>query len=110
MSDSEKTPWMAGLFAGIFSSSDGTWVPMGQLRRFSSVGAWAVFFVSSGYGMFRLAERSVGWGKLDITTVGCVWLFVVLVAVASFWVFLEIGSREFGVEGVDKKKPKAKKP
>ena len=101
MPEQKKTPWMAGLFAGIFSSSAGDWVPMSQLRRFSSVGAWAIFFLSSSYGIFRLAESSVKCGQLDPLTFGGLWVLMFLVAVASFYVFLWIGGARFGVEKVD---------
>ena len=98
MSEVKKTPWMAGLFAGIFSSSDGTWVPMSQLRRFSSVGAWIIFFLGSGYGVLRLSESSEKDFHYDPATLICLWVAVLVIAVVSFLAFLWIGGQPFGVE------------
>ena len=98
MSDSKKTPWMAGLFAGIFSSSDGTWVPMSQLRRFSSVGAWMIFFLGSGYGVLRLGGSSEKAFHYSPEVLGWIWIFVLAIAIVSFLAFLWIGALSFGVE------------
>ena len=99
--DSKKTPWMAGLFAGIFSSADGTWVPMEQLRRFSSVGAWVWGFGVSAYGIFRIAKNSGGVDCIGIWELLLLWIIMMILAGLSFWAFLWIGSSIFQGERKD---------
>ena len=102
MPNQKKTPWMAGLFAGIFSSAAGDWVPMSQLRRFSSVGAWVVFFGSSSYGLFKFADFTYAPNYVDKALFVVLWLLNVVIAAASFPFFLWIGGKKFGVEKTKK--------
>ena len=97
MSD-QKQPWMAGLFAGIFSSASGTWIPMSQLRRFSSVGAWMLAFGMIAYGMFWSANKTGALKSLDICELSLLCIGAIGVAAGSFWLFLRIGGRKYGVE------------
>ena len=98
MSD-QKQPWMVGLFAGIFSSSDGTWVPMSQLRRFSSVVAWMLAFGVTAYGMFWIiVEKSDALKDVDICGLSLLGVGVMVFAAGSFWLFLAIGGRKYGAE------------
>lgn len=96
--NSTKPPWIAGLFAGIFSSADGTWVPMSQLRRFSSVASWMFAFGTTSYGTFRLAERSDIFGHIGIVGLGILYVVLLCLAAATFCIFLRIGGQRFGVE------------
>ncbi|MDE0079979.1 MAG: hypothetical protein OXN90_20085, partial [Gemmatimonadota bacterium] len=91
------------LLAGIFSSSDGTWVPMPQLRRFSSVGAWMVAFGMIAYGSLHSSEVSE-----FIKCYGIVSFFLLYFAVAlgSYAGFLWIGGQQYGVESVGHKEKK----
>ena len=90
-----KTPWMFGILAGIFSSSDGTWVPMSQLRRFSSVGAWMLAFGMLAYGALHSSEVSN-----FIRHYGIVLFFLLYFAMAlgSYVAFLWIGGQQYGKE------------
>ena len=107
--DSKKTPWMAGLFAGIFSSADGKWVPMEQLRRFSSVGAWIWAFGIIAYGIFWIVEKSKVLDRFDPTLmnlilgIGLMTILMMIVAGSSFAGFLWIGGQEFKGERNSKK-------
>ena len=110
MSDQTKgIPRMTGLFAGIFSSADGTWVPMPQLRRFSSVGAWALSFGMTVYGVCWLVERSgvlncIGVGELCLLGIfaGMVLFFMIVAVVSFFWgsCGLEAGSSELNLKTI----------
>ena len=91
-----KHPWMAGLFAGIFSSADGTWVPMSQLRRFSSVASWMLAFSMTSFGILRLAEGSEALDNIGILCLLGLYLFSLALAAASFCAFLWIGGWRFG--------------
>lgn len=89
---------MVGLFAGIFSSANGRWVPMSQLRRFSSVGAWMLAFGMTSYGTLRLAENSDLLRNIGVLGLVLFYFFSLFLAAASFCIFLRIGGRKFGVE------------
>ena len=94
---------MAGLFAGIFSSANGTWVPMEQLRRFSSVGAWVWGFAVITYGIFWIAKKSKVLGLIGIWELLLLWVVMMILAGLSFGGFLYIGSRVF--QGEEKENP-----
>lgn len=104
---SKSVPRMTGLFAGIFSSASGTWVPMPQLRRFTSVGAWALFFGLVVYEVFWLVEESGVINRIGGSVSSLLWLlaktvgFLAATALVSFWLFLWIGGKKYGVESVD---------
>ena len=69
-----------GLFAGLFSSTNGTWIPMGQLRRMSSTAAWMLFYGFVAYGAID-AKDLANWALLGIIVLGPV----------SYAVFLLLG-------------------
>ena len=100
---SPKAPWMVGILAGIFSSSDGTWVPLPQLRRFSSVGAWMLAYGMLAYGALHSPEVSE-----SIRCYGIVLFFLLYFAVAlgSYAGFLWIGGQQYGVESAGHKEKK----
>ena len=102
-SDLKKNPWMFGLLAGIFSSADGRWVPMSQLRRFSSVGAWMLCFGMIAYGTFSIVRPSHFLGRYGLFGLTVLCLGMVIVALLSFWLFLWIGGQKYGVEEKDQK-------
>lgn len=92
MAEKENDPLyrQTGIFAGLFSSADGSWVRMQQLRRMSAVAAWMLFFGFVAYGAIDagLVKQWGVWGLLGIVVLGPV----------SFWLFLWFGGRTFAGE------------
>ena len=70
-----------GLFAGLFSSTSGTWIPMGQLRRMSATAAWMLFYGFVAYG--------ANGTKDDLTTYAVAGILVL--GPVSYVVFLALG-------------------
>ena len=99
--DVKTSPWMFGLFAGIFSSANGRWVPMSQLRRFSSVGAWMLSFGMIAYGTFSIVTPSDFLGRYGLFGLTVLCFGMVIVALLSFLLFLWIGGQKYGVEEKD---------
>ena len=89
-----KPRWMFGLFAGLFSSSTGTWVPMRQLVRFSSVAAWMLAYGMVAYGVFTVVEMKSFPALSGIELVVGAAAMLVL-AWGSFWGFLKCGGRKY---------------
>lgn len=87
-----------GIFAGLFSSADGTWIPMWQLRRMSATAVWMLFFGFVACGVIEaglLKEFGILWVLLGALGFG----------LASYWFFLLIGG---GVFGGERKPPEPK--
>ena len=76
-----------GIFAGLFSSADGRWVPIQQLRRMSATAAWMLFYGFVAYAATK-AKIADPWGFLGIVVLGPL----------SFWLFLVIGGHAFAGE------------
>ena len=91
MQDDTRLHRQIGLFAGLLSSADGTWIPMGQLRRVSATAAWMLFFGFVGYAAIQ-AEVVAHLGVLEFA------LGAFLFAVASYAAFLVVGSVAFTSE------------
>ena len=99
-----RPPVLAGLFTGLISSTSGRWIPMAQLRRFTSTGSWMLAFGLSLYGISRLAEKSDALASVGILQIALLLSTVMIIAATSFWAFLFMGSREFKKEtGIEEK-------
>lgn len=70
-----------GLFAGLFSSADGSWIPMEQLRRMSATGAWMLFF---GFVAYRVINCGLA-GQLSTPRF---LLGALIFGAGSYWVFI----------------------
>ena len=88
MTNATKTPYLFGLFTGLFNAADGSWVLMPQLRRFSSVAAWMLCFGLASYGVFALARS---FKTFDVWTVLGLYVGTLLCGLGSFVLFLLIG-------------------
>ena len=80
-----------GLFAGLLSSNNGTWIPMPQLRRVAATVAWVVFFCVVGYASSQVELASPI--QILVFAVGAF-----IVAAGSYAVFIAIGGRAFQSE------------
>ena len=79
-----------GIFAGLFSSANGRWVPIRQLRRMSATAAWMLFYGFLAYGAVD-ADLAKQWGL-------CGLLGIAALGPLSFWLFLFIGGHVFSGE------------
>ena len=91
-------PRMTGLFAGILSAANGTWIPMPELRRMSSVAAWMLCFGSTTYLILRIAEKSSALSKVGPGHLLLLLLVLAVFALITFCLFLRIGCRQIGYE------------
>ena len=77
----------SSVFAGLFSSPDGTWMPLRHLRRISATAAWMLFFGFVIYGV-TVSGLAKDLGVLQVLVGG------IGFGPVSYGLFLWIGDRK----------------